>query len=128
MFLIFLHTRSQNPSDIKKKMYKARILCCSAPHASAWIRALPTFLNKFSNLEWVIAMKRWLGIPTFNEEQICVTCHKQIMDIHGHHVSVCSVSGDRVKRHNALRDCFLEFCSNEPFGGNPGPPQNWEKI
>ena len=95
---------------------KARILCCSAPHASAWIRALPTSLNKFSNLEWVIAMKRWLGIPIFNEEHMCVACHKQIMDIHGHHAAVCSVSGDRVKRHNALRDCFHEFCSNAAWG------------
>ena len=95
---------------------KARILCCSAPHASAWIRALPTSLNKFSNLEWVIAMKRWLGIPIFNEEHMCVACHKQIMDIYGHHAAVCSVSGDRVKRHNALRDCFHEFCSNAAWG------------
>ena len=88
-------------------------LCCSAPHASSWIRALPTSLNKFSNLEWVIAMKRWLGIPIYNEEHLCVVCHKQIMDIHGHHAAVCSVSGgDRVKRHHALRDCFHEFCSN----------------
>ena len=95
---------------------KARILCCSAPHASSWIRALPTSLNKFSNLEWVIAMKRWLGIPIYNEEHMCVACHKQIMDIHGHHAAVCPVSGDRVKRHNALRDCFHEFCSNAAWG------------
>ena len=50
---------------------KACILCCSAPHVSAWIRALPTTLNKFSNLEWVIAMKRWLSIPILNEEHMC---------------------------------------------------------
>ena len=30
---------------------KARILYCSAPHASAWIRALPTSSNKFTNFE-----------------------------------------------------------------------------
>ena len=95
---------------------KACILCCSAPHASAWTKALPTSSNKFSNLEWVIAMKRWLGIPIFNKEHICVACHNQIMDIHGHHAAVCPVSGDRIKRHNALRDCFYEFCLNAAWG------------
>ena len=101
---------------------KARILCCSAPHASAWIRALPTSLNKFSNLEWVIAMKRWLGIPIFNEEHMCVACHKQIMDIHSHHAAVCSVSGDRVKRQCSSRllprvlfKCSLGASKRETF-------------
>jgi hypothetical protein len=61
-------------------------------------------------------MKRWLGIPIFNKEHICVACHNQIMDIHGHHAAVCPVSGDRIKRHNALRDCFYEFCLNAAWG------------
>ena len=38
------------------------------------------------------------------------------MDIHGHHGAVCSVSGDRVKRHDALRNCFHKFCFNEAWG------------
>ena len=38
------------------------------------------------------------------------------MDIHGHHAAVCPVSGDRIKRHNALRDCRYEFCLNVAWG------------
>ena len=34
------------------------------------------------------------------------------MDIYGHHAAVCPVSGDRIKQHNALRDCLYDFCSN----------------
>ena len=57
-------------------------------------------------------MKRWLGIPIYFKKHMCVACHKQIMDIYGHHAVVCPVNGDRIKRHNALSDCFCDFCSN----------------
>ena len=76
---------------------KARILCCSAPHASAWIRALPTSSDTFTNLEWELAMKRWLGIRIYNEGHRCAACHKQSIDIYGHHAAACPVSGDRIK-------------------------------
>ena len=39
---------------------KARLVSCSRTHANAWIRAVPSHQNKFSNQEWVITMKRWL--------------------------------------------------------------------
>jgi len=95
---------------------KARILSCSSPHASAWIIALPIFQNKFTNLEWVLAMKRWLGIPVFNEDHLCSACGKMVMDKFGHHAAVCPVSGDRIKRHNAVRDCIYTFCSTAAWG------------
>ena len=34
----------------------------------------------------------------------------------GHHAAVCSVSGDRRKRHNAVRDCLYNFCSTAAWG------------
>ena len=75
---------------------KARLLSCSRTHANAWIRALPSHQNKFSNQEWVITMKRWLGIPIFDKEHVCGACSEQAMDIFGLHASVCSASGDRI--------------------------------
>jgi hypothetical protein len=95
---------------------KARRLSCSMPHAGAWIRALPIFQNKFSSQEWVISMKRWLGIPLFDEEHLCVACQAQVMDVWGHHAVVCACSGDRIKRHNAVRDCFFEGCRAAAWG------------
>ena len=95
---------------------KARILCCAAPHAGAWIRALPFLRNRLSNLEWSISMKRWLGIPVFEKEHVCVACNKEAMDIFGNHAIVCSTKGDRIKRHNAIRDCFFDFCSAAAWG------------
>ena len=95
---------------------KARLLCCAMPHASAWIRALPTKQNKLSASEWVISMKRWLGVPFFNSEHLCCACKNEAMDVFAIHASVCPVSGDRIKRHNAIRDCFFDSCSAACWG------------
>ena len=32
------------------------------------------------------------------------------MDVFGHHAVVCDCSGDRIKRHNAIRDCLFDSC------------------
>ena len=32
------------------------------------------------------------------------------MDVFGHHAVVCDSSGDRIKRHNAIRDCLFDSC------------------
>jgi hypothetical protein len=95
---------------------KARLLSCSMPHACAWIRALPSGRNKFSCLEWSTSMKRWLGIPIFNQDHLCATCQNQVMDIYGHHACVCPVKGDRIKRHNIIRDLVNDFCFSAAWG------------
>ena len=87
---------------------KARLVSCSMPHANAWIRALPAFRNKFSCLEWSTCMKRWLGVPIFNQDHLC---QSQVMDTFGHHACVCPVKGDRIKRHNIIRGILFEVCS-----------------
>ena len=91
---------------------KARLIACAMPHANAWIRALPIHQNKFSSLQWSISMKRWLGIPFFNQDALCPACQIQVMDIFGHHACVCPVKGDRIKRHNIIRDILFDFCSS----------------
>ena len=89
---------------------KARLMSCSMPHANSWIRALPIANNKLSNLEWSIIAKRWLGIAIFEDDHLCSACGKQVMDVFGHHAVVCDCSGDRIKRHNAIRDCLFDSC------------------
>ena len=32
------------------------------------------------------------------------------MDVVGHNAVVCECSGDRIKRHNAIRDCLFDSC------------------
>ena len=38
------------------------------------------------------------------------------MDVFGHHAVVCDCSGDRIKRHNAIRDCLFDACSAAAWG------------
>ena len=101
---------------------KARLLACSMPHANAWIRALPSQQNKFSCLEWSICMKRWLGMPIFNQDHLCSACHMHSMDVFGNHASVCPTKGDRIRRHNVLRDIIYDFCSIASWGPKKETP------
>ena len=61
-------------------------------------------------------MKRWLGIAIFENDFLCPVCEKQVMDVFGHHAVVCDCSGDRIKRHNAIRDCFFDACVAAAWG------------
>ena len=61
-------------------------------------------------------MKRWLGIAIFESEHLCSACGKQVMDVFGHHAVVFDCSEDRIKRHNAIRDCHFDACSAAAWG------------
>ena len=38
------------------------------------------------------------------------------MDVFGHHAVVCDCSGDRIKRHNAIRNCLFDAWSAAAWG------------
>ena len=86
------------------------------PHANAWIRALCVGTNMLSCLDWQICMKRCLGIAIFESKNLCSAGGKQVMDVFGHHAVVCDCSGNRIKRHNAIRDCLFDACSAAAWG------------
>ena len=86
------------------------------PHANAWIRDVPVGTNMLSCVEWQICTKRRLGIAIFDSEHLCSACGKQVMDVFGQHGVVCDCSRDRIKRHNAIRDCLFDTCSAAAWG------------
>ena len=47
---------------------------------------------------------------SLNPDHRCVACNDKIMDGYGHHVSVCAVKGDRIKRHKLIRDIIIDCC------------------
>ena len=67
-------------------------------------------------------MKRWLGMPIFNQDHLCSACHMHSMDAFGHHTSVCPTKGDRIRRHNVLRDIIYDFCSIASWGPKKETP------
>ena len=44
------------------------------------------------------------------------------MDVFGHHATVCAVKGDRIKRHNQIRDILFDFCSCAAWGPSKEKP------
>ena len=49
-----------------------------------------------------------LGLPIFNKEGPCEACGNPSSDIYGDHSFSCGVSGERIARHNFLRDAFFQ--------------------
>lgn len=94
---------------------RARLLSLSAPHSLAWLSALPSSQLglKLSQEEFMTSLGLVLGLKLFPHEFNCPaeSC-KQRMDVYGNHALLCACSGDRIKRHNALRNCLREkLCS-----------------
>ena len=50
-----------------------------------------------------------LGLPVLEEEKSCSLC-KQIIDVFGDHGACCSVSSDRIHRHNRVRNLLDRIC------------------
>jgi hypothetical protein len=94
---------------------RARLLSLSAPHSLSWLSVLPsTKLGlKLSPEEFVTSIGLTLGLKIFPQEFKCPaeSC-KQKMDVYGTHAILCACSGDRIKRHNALRNCLREKLSS----------------
>ena len=87
---------------------RARLLAASAPHASAFLSAIPSDALglKMSNKEWNAAVAVRIGVQIFPREFDC-KCGKK-MDVFGRHALRCGSSGDRTKRHNLLRNFFFK--------------------
>jgi len=51
-------------------------------------------------------------IPTFNQDHLCSASQLHVIDLFGHHTSVCPVTGDRIRSHNVLRDIMYDFCTS----------------
>ena len=56
-----------------------------------------------------VALRRRLRVPVFNQEECCPCCGEQ-MDIWGDHCLSCCCAGDRVVRHNDVRNVVYNEC------------------
>ena len=86
---------------------KARLNCASREGAGDWLNALPSkslglHLRK---AEFVTAARYRLGMSVFHQEGQCPMprCHR-VNDIRGDHAISCAVGGERIAKHNHMRD------------------------
>ena len=83
----------------------ARLRCLSNARAGYWLTVCPSpslGLN-LRTQEFTMALKYRLGCPLYGSESPCPAC-QQPSDIMGDHALGCGSEGERIMRHNLLRD------------------------
>ena len=80
----------------------------SLPGAGAWLTTCPTKDGRsIDGPLFVIALRRRLRMKIFDSEAACPCCG-DILDVWGDHCLTCSCAGNRVVRHNSVRDVVFE--------------------
>ena len=98
--------------------FQAHLNHTSASGAGAWLHAVPSNALKTAvdPLLFRTMIQRWLRVPIYDSESHCPFCD-EVMDQHADHCLTCACGGDRVKRHNLLRNEVFYFCNSA--GLNP---------
>ena len=87
----------------------ARLNSLGLPYAGAWLNCppMPALGLHLRGVEFVAAVKFRLGLPVFNSAGPCPACDRH-SDVLGDHALVCGYGGERIARHNFLRDALHE--------------------
>ena len=101
---------------------------CRVPGAGAWLTANPSCVDSHvSSPLFRVALQRRLRMPLWDRDTACSMCG-EVLDRWGDHALACCCGGDRVLRHNAIRDvvcsAVAEFTTVSPELEKPGllPP------
>ena len=86
-----------------------RLLSISLDHAGDWLNT-PPLIGLGLHLrpvEFVLVVKYRLGLPVFDQRGPCPACLQE-SDVLGDHALCSGSGGERISRHNALRDAIFE--------------------
>ena len=95
----------------------ARLRCLGNAHAGDWLTACPSpslGLN-LRGPEFTMVLKYRLGCPVFSSEVPCPAC-RQPSDVMGDHALGCGSQGERIMRHNLLRDVLYQTAAAAMLG------------
>ena len=95
----------------------ARMASLSPPQAGAWLNCppLPALGLHLRGPEFVVAAKFRLGMPIYDFAGRCPACGRH-SDTKGDHGMVCGTGGERIARHNALRDALHDTAAAAGLG------------
>ena len=95
----------------------ARMASLGLPHAGAWLSVIPSpaLGLHLRGPEFVHSVKYRLGLPLYTNPGPCPACH-QPADLMGDHALACPRYGDRITRHNQLRDLLYETAASAALG------------
>ena len=104
-----LHRRLLDDLDEAEQREKARLSSLTLPHAGDWLNVAPlkTLGLHLRSAEFVLVAKYRLGIPVFARDGPCPACLRP-SDALGDHAMCCGFGGERISRHNHLRDALHE--------------------
>ena len=88
---------------------RARLSSLGLPHAGDWLNTPPLAALglHLRAAEFVPALKYRLGLPVFTSEGPCPACLR-FSDALGDHALCCGTGGERISRHNNLRDALFD--------------------
>ena len=97
---------SRTPSELRDK---ARLASLGLAHTAAWLNVVPcpALGLKLRGPEFRIAVLYRLGLPVYELDGYCVACGQAGSDRYGHHAVSCGSHGERIARHNQLRDAIF---------------------
>ena len=86
---------------------KARLNSVGLPHSGDWLNVLPspTLGLHIRSAEFVISVKYRLGMPVYSTVGQCPACLHH-SDALGDHAVSCGYQGERIARHDSLRDAL----------------------
>ena len=87
----------------------ARFASLSLPHAGDWLHVIPSPVLglHLRPVEFTIMIKYRLGISTYSTSGQCPACGRH-SDKNGDHAISCGSDGERIARHNHLRDVLYQ--------------------
>jgi hypothetical protein len=96
---------------------QARLASLGLPHAGDWLHALPSHALglQLRPAEFIMAAKLRLGMPVYETAGPCPACLKHC-DALGDHALCCAYQGERISRHNRLRDALYHTAVSAALG------------
>ena len=89
---------------------RALALSTSLPHSGDWLNVVPSALLglglHLQDKEFRLCLSYWLGLMMSEEGVTCPICQKPA-DAYGDHQVGCGGNGDRIYRHNSIRDAVF---------------------
>ena len=112
-----LHTQQQLVTSLQEVHDRARLKSLELLRAGDWLNAIPSRAlglhlrpRKFS-----VAVQYRLGMNVFAESGPCTAC-QSFSDQKGHHAIACAYDGERIARHNQLRDALYQTAAQAALG------------
>ena len=95
--------------DLTDQREVARVKCLGNPRSADWLTVVPSSSLGLllRGQEFTMALRYRLGVPVYSKEAPCPACNLP-SDVMGDHALGCGSQGERIARHNLLRDALYQ--------------------